>query len=98
MVMGMTQNPDANPLTDPAENLPGVETASGEDVGYPNAAEQEYHEAAGTRKKGEDKPRAEKGGKAGQAKAKAGEAKDKAADKAGEVKARAEQAQDQRKS
>jgi len=51
---------EANPLTDPADNLPGVSTASGEDVGYPNAAEQTYHEAAGTRVKGEEKPRFEK--------------------------------------
>ena len=46
---------DPNPLTDPADNLPGIKTADPADGLYPNAVEQEYYEAGGTRKKGEER-------------------------------------------
>jgi hypothetical protein len=49
----MANDPSANPLTEPGKNLPGVETADGEDVGYPNARQQTYYEAGGPREKGE---------------------------------------------
>ena len=51
--MPYTRDESANPLTAPGENLPGTETADASDGLYPNAVEQEYHEAGGTRKKGE---------------------------------------------
>jgi len=50
--MAQSQN---NPLINPESNLPGVSTASGADVGYPNAEEQTYYEAGGPRQKGEPK-------------------------------------------
>jgi hypothetical protein len=52
----MSQMQDDNPLTNPAGNLPGIETADAADGLYPNAVEQEYYEAGGTRSKGDPRP------------------------------------------